>query len=225
MTSHDSHASTHPPRASRPTIGIDGGIGSGKSAVARHLSTLGCVVSSADDHARRVLTEPSVINAIIECLGREVLAADGSIDRAALARAIFTDSSVRQQVEAIMHPRIHAQRLRDFASAPSHTLAFVIDAPLLLEVGLDRECDAVIFVDALHEARARRVAATRHWDVAQLTQREAAQLPLDEKRERSTHVVINSLDDPQEIQLKHDVARVFAQIIESANRRASNPAT
>lgn len=225
MTTHDSHASTHPPRASRPTIGIVGGIGSGKSAVARHLHALGCVVSNADDLARRVLAEPIVINAIAACVGRVVVAADGSIDRAALARAIFSDESLRQQVEAIMHPRIHAQRLRDFAAAPNHALAFVIDAPLLLEVGLDRECDAIIFVDTPSEVRARRVAATRHWDEAEWMRREATQISLEEKRERSTHVISNASDDARETELQHAVAQVLAHIIESAHRRATNPST
>ena len=84
------------------------------------------------------------------------------------------------------------------------------DAPLLFEVGLERECDAVIFVDAPRELRLARVRATRGWDDAELARREASQLPLDEKRRRSTDVVENSGDPAA---LRRAVERVLAAII------------
>jgi dephospho-CoA kinase len=93
-----------------------------------------------------------------------------------------------------MHPRIEARRRAQFAAAPVSTRAFIIDAPLLFEVGLERECDAVIFVDAPREHRLARVRATRGWDDSELARREASQIPLDEKRRRSTDIVANAGD-------------------------------
>lgn len=182
-----------------PTIGIAGGIGSGKSTVARILARLGCEVCISDDAARAVLESPEVRGAIVARAGAQVAAPDGSIDRAALGRAIFADPTLRADIERIMHPRIEARRRAQFAAAPGATRAFVIDAPLLFEVGLDRECDAVIFVDTPRELRLARVAATRGWDEAELSRREASQLSLDEKRRRSTHVVEN-LGDPHALE-------------------------
>jgi dephospho-CoA kinase len=188
MTSPSATPATRP-----PTIGIVGGIGSGKSAVARALAALGCEVCISDDLAREVLEFPDVRSAIASAAPASARA-DGSIDRAALGRAIFADAALRRRVESVMHPRIEAARRAQFAAAPSGTRAFVIDAPLLLEVGLDRECDAILFVDAPREHRLARVAASRGWDAAELDRREAAQIPLESKRARATDVVVNDAD-------------------------------
>ena len=188
------HSAAHP----RPTIGIAGGIGSGKSTVARILSRLGCEVCISDDAARAVLEAPEVRSAIIARAGAQVAGPDGSIDRAALGRAIFADPALRAEVERIMHPRIEARRRAQFAAAPVSTRAFIIDAPLLFGVGLDRECDAVIFVDAPRADRLARVMATRGWDDAELARREASQIPVEEKRRRATHVVENVVESVAE---------------------------
>ncbi|MEY2794878.1 MAG: Dephospho-CoA kinase [Planctomycetota bacterium] len=206
MTSH-----THP---FRPTIGIVGGIGSGKSEVARAFAALGCEVCNSDDLARRVLAEPDVVTQITSTVppptgASSLLAPDGSIDRALLARAIFASADVRQRVERIMHPRIEALRRKQFASAPATTVAFIIDAPLLLEVGLDRECDAVVFVDAPTEMREERVARTRGWSREELDRRESAQLSLAEKRQRATDIVRN---DGSPAELSASVARTLDTI-------------
>ncbi len=178
----------------RPTIGIAGGIGSGKSTVARILARLGCEVCISDDTARAVLDAPEVRAAVIGRAGAGVRAPDGSVDRAALGRALFADPALRADVERIMHPRIEARRRAQFAAAPLSTRALIIDAPLLFEVGLERECDAVLFVDTPRDLRLARVRASRGWDDAELARREASQIPLEEKRRRSSDLVANTGD-------------------------------
>jgi len=178
----------------RPTIGIAGGIGSGKSTVARILARLGCEVCISDDTARTVLDAPEVRAAVIDRAGAGVRAPDGSVDRAALGRALFADPTLRADVERIMHPRIEARRRAQFAAAPLSTRALIIDAPLLFEVGLERECDAVLFVDTPRDLRLARVRASRGWDDAELARREASQIPLGEKRRRSSDLVANTGD-------------------------------
>jgi len=200
----------------QPVIGIVGGIGSGKSAVARAFGALGCEVADSDGLARRVLSEPDVIARITAIAGDNVVATDGSIDRAALARAIFASIDIRRAVEGVMHPRIEALRRVQFDAAPASTAAFVIDAPLLLEVGLDRECDAIVFVDAPGSVRLERVRRTRGWNPEELSRREAAQLPLEEKRRRATDVVVN---DGAPEQLADRVAEVLAAIRVRGPRR------
>jgi dephospho-CoA kinase len=196
--------------AHRPVIGICGGIGSGKSAVSAALRELGCEVCHSDEVARAVLERPEVRAAIVARAGWMVTRPDGSIDRAMLGKAIFADASLRADIEKVMHPRIEAERRAQFARAPLSTRAFIIDAPLLLEVGLDRECDAVIFVDAPHELRVRRVTGTRGWDAGELDRRERAQISLEEKRARSTDTIVN---DCEPAELKRRVEQVLGAII------------
>lgn len=178
-----------------PTIGLAGGIGAGKSAVAAMLADLGGVVSDSDADARAVLAEADVVETLRSWWGDDVIGSDGTVDRAAIARRVFADPAERQRLEALVHPRIHARRRARFDAAPPDARVFVIDAPLLFEAGLDAECDAVIFVDAPREVRLARVARDRGWTEAELDRREAAQWPVERKRERATVVVENAHDD------------------------------
>jgi dephospho-CoA kinase len=181
--------------AGPPTIGLAGGIGAGKSRVSRILAGLGCVVSDSDADARVVLTDPEVVATLRSWWGDEVVGVDGAIDRSRVAARVFADSEARARLQGLVHPRIHERRAARFAAAPQGTRAFVIDAPLLFEAGLDAECDAVIFVDAPRDVRLARVAANRGWSDAELAGREAAQWPIEEKRSRATIVIDNSKDD------------------------------
>jgi dephospho-CoA kinase len=181
--------------AGPPTIGLAGGIGAGKSRVSRILAGLGCVVSDSDADARVVLTDPEVVATLRSWWGDEVVGVDGAIDRSRVAARVFADSEARARLQGLVHPRIHERRAARFAAAPQGTRAFVIDAPLLFEAGLDAECDAVIFVDAPRDVRLARVAANRGWSDAELAGREAAQWPIEEKRSRATIVIDNTKDD------------------------------
>lgn len=175
----------------RPVIGLTGGIGAGKSTVARILESLGCVVSDSDADAAAILEEPETIGTIREWWGDQVVREDGSLDRAAIAARIFEDEAARGRLEQLVHPRIHDRRRARFAAAGPEARAFVIDAPLLFEAGLDQECDSVLFVDAPRDVRLARVAEARGWSEEELLRREAAQLPLEEKLDRATSTVPN----------------------------------
>jgi dephospho-CoA kinase len=185
-------------RGSAPTIGLVGGIGSGKSAVARLWRESGCCVCESDQLAREALGDATIRAALVERWGSSIVSrdggADGSLDRAAIARIVFADPSERRALESLTHPWIERTRRAMFAAAPPGTPAFVIDAPLLLEVGLDRECDAVVFVDAPRRDRLERVRANRGWSEPELDRRENAQWPLDRKRSRATHIIANDGD-------------------------------
>jgi dephospho-CoA kinase len=196
-----------------PVIGITGGIGAGKSAVADALRSLGCVVSDSDAHARVVFAEPDVQKAMRERWGGRACA-DGDpsspVDRAAVGQIVFSEPAERTWLESIIHPRIHAMREAEFAAAPPGTPALGIDAPLLLESGLGPSCDAILFVDTPERIRAARVAASRGWPEAELRRRESAQWPLDRKREAADHVVRND-GDPES--LRAQVRLVLDQVI------------
>lgn len=194
-----------------PIIGIVGGIGAGKSEVARLLHRLGCVVSSSDAEAKALLHEPEIQDQLRAWWGQTIVSASGEVDRAALASIVFADPMQRARLEGLLHPKIHERRKQTIAEASRQgARGVIVDAPLLFEAGVDKECDAVIFVDAPQDARIRRVQETRQWTDAELSRREASQWSLEEKRRRSTHLLNNhgSLDD-----LERETARVLASII------------
>jgi dephospho-CoA kinase len=176
-------------------IGIAGGIGSGKSAVARVLGDLGCVVSDSDTEAKALLDDPEVRGLLVTRWGGGVVGREGLADRGAIAKIVFGDDAERAWLESVIHPRLHGRRAALLAEAEAAGAeGFVIDAPLLFEAGLTGECDAVIFVDSPRSERLRRVGEARGWDEAELDRREKAQMPLDDKRQRSEYLVRNAGD-------------------------------
>ncbi|MHC4968421.1 MAG: dephospho-CoA kinase [Planctomycetota bacterium] len=203
------------PTVGRPVIGLAGGVGAGKSAVAAILSRLGCVVCNSDDLGRQALREPAIRTKLVGWWGREVLDEAGEIDRAAVAAIVFRRPEELQRLELLVHPWIEARRKALFEMAPADACALVIDAPLLFEAGLDAECDAVIFVDADRGTRLARVADGRGWDEQALGRREDSQLPLDEKRARSDYVVSNNGDLRA---LSEQVHRTLNEIVQNRRR-------
>ncbi|MFI4881509.1 MAG: dephospho-CoA kinase [Phycisphaerales bacterium JB064] len=176
-------------------LGLAGGIGSGKSAVAAILGELGFVVSDSDAGARAVLERAEVVAELVEAFGKGVLDGEGRPDRRAIADAVFGDEARRKRLESIIHPKLHEERAVLVEAARARGAAgVVIDAPLLFEAGVDKECDAVIYVDTPDAERLRRVVQGRGWTAQELARRESAQLPLAEKRRRSDAVVVNDGD-------------------------------
>jgi dephospho-CoA kinase len=201
-------------RAHRGTpilIGLAGGIGAGKSAVARLLASLGCIVLDSDKDAKEALDRPDVREQLISWWGGQVLGPDGRIDRKAVADIIFNDPAQRRRLEGLVHPIVRIRREQAIKrAAAAGARAVVVDAPLLFEAGVDAECDTVIFVEAPREQRLSRVRSSRGWDEAELKRREAGQLPLSEKRARSAHVIENT-GSPDE--LARAVRRTLERIL------------
>lgn len=178
-------------------IGLVGGIASGKSYVAGVLADFGAAVIDADRIAHSVLTLPLVVRQLARTFGSQILDQDGSIARAKLAELVFGQDEIstsrRKQLESIVHPLVHADTVREL-----HTLrqlhveiaptAAVIDAPLLLEADWEPLCDFIFFVDTSFATRLSR-ALERGWTQEEFERREAAQLPLEEKRKSATHVI------------------------------------
>ncbi len=207
------------PSAKLPVIGLVGAIGGGKSTVAKELEALGCVVSDSDEHARLALADPPIHRAITQRWGSGVLHGDGTVDRAKVAARIFTGAEAHRErawLESVVHPFIHERRRAVFASAPQGTRALIIDAPLLIEAGLASECDSVLFIDAPRPMRLERLERSRGWTAEELDRREKSQMPLDQKRSLSDHVLVN--DGPLG-SLRACVARTLDLILEELFRK------
>ncbi|TNC17403.1 dephospho-CoA kinase [Georgenia sp. 311] len=142
-------------------IGLTGGIGAGKSTVARELARLGALVVDADAIAREVVAPGTPgLAAVVAEFGDSVLAPDGSLDRAALGRVVFADPAARARLEAITHPLIGAESARRTAAAPPGTVV-VHDVPLIVERGLAAQYDLVVVVGADEEVRIDRLVRDR----------------------------------------------------------------
>jgi dephospho-CoA kinase len=215
---------SHPPAVSPshlPVIGLAGGVGSGKSTVARAFEKLGAIVIDSDAQARQALRQPAVRDELVRWWGPRILDPDGEADRRAIAAIVFGDPAERRRLESLVHPLVKARRAELIERARrAGAVAAVIDAPLLFEAGVDAECDVVVFVDAPRHARLDRVRRTRGWDAAELDRREAAQLPLDEKRGRSA-IILRNLGDLQDLETR--AAEVFRQILAARSRPPGSP--
>ena len=172
-------------------VGLTGGIGSGKSTVARMLTERGAVVVDADAIAREVV-EPGqpALAALVEAFGPEILLPDGSLDRTALAARAFVTDETRKQLEAITHPAIGEEFLRRVAAAPEGGIV-VHDVPLLVESVRGYNYDAVIVVEAPRELRLSRLEE-RGVDRADAERRMALQASDEDRRKVATWVVDNA---------------------------------
>jgi dephospho-CoA kinase len=169
-------------------LGLIGGVACGKSAVADALARRGAEVLSGDKVGHQVLDEPEVRDALVARWGRGVLSAEGRIDRPAVAKG----AAERLYLEQLTHPRIRQRMEAAIRQLPDASVpAIVIDAALLIEAGWSSICTDIAFVDCPRDERLRR-AQTRGWTAEEFSRREAAQLPIEEKKLRATHVIDNS---------------------------------
>ncbi|MFI7073859.1 dephospho-CoA kinase [Micromonospora sediminicola] len=164
-------------------VGLTGGIGSGKSAVARRLAALGAVVVDADRIAREVVAPGTEgLAEVVAAFSDRVLDADGALDRAALGAVVFGDEAARRRLEAITHPRVRARTAELVAAAPADAVV-VNDVPLLVEVGLAPTYHLVLVVQTAVATRLARLSRDRGMDPAEVERRIAAQA--DDARRRA----------------------------------------
>jgi len=175
-------------------FGLTGGIGSGKSTVARHFRARGLPVVDADELAREAVAVGSDgLRQVAEAFGPEVLQVDGSLDRAKLAQRVFGNPSELARLEAITHPRVRALAKARLASlqAAGEPLA-CYEVPLLFEAGLEREYKPVVVVSVPLSLQLERAAARDATTSERIRRRIEAQLPLSEKSGRADYVIDNA---------------------------------
>jgi dephospho-CoA kinase len=192
-------------------VGLTGGIGSGKSTVAALLAARGAVIVDADAVARAVV-EPGTpaLEALVERFGPGVVAADGSLDRPALAAVAFADDDSREALEAITHPAINQEFFARIKAAPPDAIV-VCDVPLLAESqqAQSRGYSVVLVVEAPLDVRLARLAA-RGVARDDAERRIAAQATDEARRALATHVIDNAgdLDD-----LERQVDALWADLV------------
>lgn len=197
------------------TVGLTGGIGSGKSTFAALLAERGAQIIDADQLGRDALRPGKPAwHSVVDGFGDEILVTGSmEIDRAALGAVVFSDPNKLAALNAITHPVI-AAGIADSLERLSHTDEIVVlDAALIVELGLDKIIQVLIVVDATDENRSRRLVEKRGMRIEDVTARMAAQASRDLLLSRADIVVRNdgTLED-----LAREADRVWSQLQERA---------
>ena len=174
----------------RLRVGLTGGIGSGKSEVARAFASLGCFVIDADALAREAVAAGSAGLAAIATRWPVAIGPEGTLDRAALAAIVFADGNARDALNGIVHPEVRRLGAAAEASAPPDRIV-VHDVPLLFEGLFYRQCDANVLVVADPETRVGRIVARSGFDPDDVRRRMAAQIDPERARELADYTIEN----------------------------------
>ena len=175
------------------TLGLTGGVGSGKSTVARLFRALGAELVDADVIARQVVEpgQPALVH-IRDAFGASVLRPDGRLDRAKLGALVFADARARERLNAITHPRIHERMLAEVESRRGRSGLLLLDIPLLFENGREAMVEKVILVWVDAATQLRRVTERDRLPLAEARRRIDAQMPLDDKKSLADDIIDNS---------------------------------
>lgn len=188
-------------RALKLVIGLTGGIGSGKSTVAQMFAELGVQVIDTDEISHRLTAaNGQAMPLIAQAFGQDAVAADGSLDRAAMRQRIFADASARKKLEDILHPLIREEvgRLLHQSNTAPYTIVVV---PLLFETGAYQPLlNRILVVDCPEPLQIQRAAARSHLDKNTVRQIMAAQCSREQRLAAADDVILNenSLDKLQQ---------------------------
>lgn len=201
-------------------IGVTGGIGTGKSTVARMFERLGAAVIDADIISHQLM-EPKKLawRQIVKRFGEGILNEDESINRKRLAGVVFKDADQRRALEAILHPKVMREikyRLGGLRRS-KRVKAVVLDVPLLLEAGGQKAVDALVVVTAPPEVQSQRLKEKYGWSKEEVHERIEAQWDLSAKAALADHVVDNSASVDA---TRRQVKQLWKQLI-SPNRASS----
>jgi dephospho-CoA kinase len=186
-------------------VGLTGGIGAGKSAVAQRFAELGAIVVDSDELAREVV-EPGTdgFRRVVEAFGESVVGPDGALDRPALGRRVFGDDAARKTLEGIVHPLVRERSAALIAAAPPESVV-VHDIPLLVEAGMAAAFDEVVVVLASEEIRLDRLTRLRGMPVEDARARMAKQATDEQRRAAATVVIVNE-GTPADLRAQVDAA-------------------
>jgi len=201
-------------------IGVTGGIGSGKSAVCSFFAHLGLPVISADDIAKNLSVADSAIRKkLIALIGPSAYQSDGSLNRSFIAFEIFANSSLRQKVESIVHPRVEKEIERQIKELEHRGKPIVIvEAALIYEAGLNKKFDAVIVVEADESERISRVRKRDTVSEEAVRSRMKSQLDGKKKLENADYIIYNN-GTSKELEFKvRFLYSIFKQLTEEDAR-------
>ena len=195
-------------------VALTGGIATGKSYCLNRFAGLGVPTIDADRLARLAVAPGSPgLAAVVRRFGGSILREDGTLDRGALARIVFSDRPARADLEAIVHPDVY-RRIREwFAQLPLDTRVGIADIPLLFETGHEHDFDAVVVAACTPEEQLRRLMSRDGLSIADGRARLDAQSPIDEKVRRADHVIRT---DAGFAETDQQIERVYRKLLKLA---------
>jgi dephospho-CoA kinase len=182
--------------------------------VAAEFAKLGCAVIDADEIAHKLLDEPAIKNKVVAAFGDNILGPDGKIGRKKLGNIVFAEKKKLLLLEKIIHPYVlkRAEKLIRQYNRRKQVKAIVLDMPLLAEVGWDKRCDRIIFVDCKQQLRVKRAKKSGTFSKNQLKIRENLQISLDKK----AGIAENTIDNNSGFSaLAGQVAEIFSCIMDN----------
>jgi len=195
-------------------VALTGGIATGKSYCLGRFAALGVPTIDADRLAREAVAPGSPgLAAVAQRFGAHIVREDGTLDRAALARIVFSDRTARADLEAIVHPDVY-RRIREwFAQLPHGTPVAMADIPLLFETGHEHDFDAVVVAACTPEEQLRRLVARDGLSETDARARLEAQSPIDEKVRRAQFVIRTDIGFPQ---TDEEIERIYRKLARQA---------
>ena len=195
-------------------IGLTGGIASGKSLVAAELKRLGAYLIDADEIARKVVNPGlPTYQDIVKEFGEGILNPDKTINRKVLGEIVFSNQELRKTLEKITHPRIldAIEKETQTIQGNDPKALIVVDAALLIEVGLNKKMDKVVVVYADEKTQLKRLIKRSGLTMVEAKKRIASQMPLSEKI-KCADFVIENLEEKSKEEIKDEVKRIFEEM-------------
>ena len=196
-------------------IGLTGGIGSGKSSVARLLAERGAVILDADAISRQLTgAGGAAMAAIAQSFGSALVTSAGALDRDAMRRLVFKDPDARRRLEAIVHPLVSAETARQVSAAEAAgARAIVFDVPLLVESGRWRpQLHQVLVIDCSEEQQISRVMARNGWTREAVQQVMAAQASRAQRLSAADVCIYNEGDSLETLAIQVRQAAGFLRL-------------
>lgn len=195
----------------KPIIGIAGAIGSGKSTVAAEFARLGCALIDADKLVHEVLDDENTIKQLTGAFGEGIVGTDGQIDRKKLAQTAFKSAVQVKKLNGIVHPPVikMCEKLILAYKARKNVPAIVLDMPLLVEIGWEKQCDIVVFVACNAKNRLKRAGQMDLETKNNLKKREKFQISLDKKANIADYIVDNNSGESA---IAEQIERIFSII-------------
>lgn len=194
-------------------IGLTGGIGCGKTTVLQHFQQMGVPCFVADTVAATYYDDPLFVEEVVRLMGSQVLKADGTVDKKAIANMVFSDRALLLQLNALVHPRV----MEDFQQWCSRQQApyVLFESAIIYEYHLDRFLDKIIVVYLEKEERIQRLMLRDHATREMLEARMRNQLSAEEKLDRGDYVILNYEGNPRQRQVSY-VDQAITNTIPSA---------
>jgi dephospho-CoA kinase len=171
-------------------IGLTGGIGSGKSTVAKLFETMGCAIYNSDDRAKELYFKPVIKKAVIDLLGSESYVNETTLNRDYISKKVFSDTNLLQQLNAIIHPAVKEDFVQFQSNFPLNTI-IIKESALLFETGIYKDLNYNILVIAPIDLKIERVMQRNSFSKTEIEQRMKAQWSDEQKSPLANAIISN----------------------------------